>query len=437
MSTQTVPTDQINGVTQTSDYTLSVSLATGSGQLQDITPLIMKFNLYESLFSPCMTGEMEFGDGLDIITNFSLNGNEWVYVKLDKPSLNKPIQKAFRIYKISNRQTSTQSIQNYIIHFCSEELILSSQTYVRKSYNGSVDSMIKNILNDYLNASSKINNNNFIKPLGNYSFVISRMRPFEAINWLATRSFGSNENLYFFYETADGFNFSSFENLINTETYTSYFWGPNIKHDPSTNYQTILYFKIDNDFDILMGNKMGQFSSSLYNLDIVKRTYSKTTWNGNSYDESRLLNTYLPTDQTKNRIGKSLFDNPDAVAKYMITSDADSTTNPILPQNWLLQNYVKSAQLRGLKFTIVIPSDFQIRAGRIVTLNMPAGVPQDANSSERRDLYRTGSYLVTAVRHGITDQISSTTLELLSDSFNQPLPNPVDNSAPLQQLKGL
>ena len=93
-----------SGVNQTSDYTLSVSLVTGSGRIQEITSLVMHLNIYESLFSPVMTGNMQLSDALDIVTNFGLNGNEWIYILLDKPGLNMPIQKVFRIYKISNRK---------------------------------------------------------------------------------------------------------------------------------------------------------------------------------------------------------------------------------------------------------------------------------------------------------------------------------------------
>jgi len=435
MATTTDQT-QSNGLYQTSDYVLNVSIATGSGALQDLTPLILHFNLYENLFSPSMTGDMVFSDGLDVITKYSLNGNEWIYVTLDKPGLNKPIKKAFRIYKISNRQTMTQALQNYVIYFCSEELILSSQLYVRKAYNGTIDRMITNILADYMGADTKINKNIFYKPSGNYNFTISRMRPFEAISWLASRAYDANKNLYFFYETPDGYNFASYEDLLKIEPYGNYAYEVNVVADPSKNYKTVQYLKVDHDFDVLLGNKFGQFSSSLYALDIVKRTYELKTLKGDSFNSGRLLNSNLSTDSTKNRLNKSIFDMSDAYVKFHVLSDADSTVNPIKPQNWLLQDAMKGAQLRGLKLTINIPSDFEIRSGRTINLLLPLGNPQDSEAA-KNDSYRSARYLITAIRHGISGQLSSTTLELMSDSFNKALPNPVNNSAPLQQLKGL
>ena len=432
-------TSASQGVNQPSDFTLLVTIATGSGKLQDITSQVMHFNLYESLSSPVMTGDMEMSDALDVVTNFSINGNEWIYVLLDKPGLNKPIRKAFRIYKISNRKFSTTSAALYTIHFCSEELIISSQSYVKRAYAGTIDVMIKNILNDYLKASKKINDANFIKPNGNYSFSISRMRPFQAIEWLSSRAFGANQNLYFFYEDADGFNFTSFEQMIKNAPYATYVYQPNDTADAANNYKSISYLNVDRDFDVLMGVKSGQFASTLHTFDLVSRSFNEKKLQGDSYGKDRLLNNAISTDSTKNRLGNTIFESTDSHTKFVITSDSDPTINPVTPQNWLLQNIQKSAQMKGLRYTINVPSDFELRVGRVVTLHLPAGNPQNPNDAAgEQDKYRSGSnYLITSLRHGISGQVSSTTLELLSDSLNTSLPAAAENSPILQQIKAL
>jgi len=423
------------GLSQSTDYKFQCQIITGNGTLTDISDLVLHFNLYESIFSLCMTGTIIVSDSLDIITNLTLHGNEWVYISLDKPSLNRPIKKYFRIYKVSNRGAESQSIQKYIISFCSEELILSSQFYVRKTYKGlSIDSMVSDILLNLLKVpTSKINN--IRSTSGSYDLMIPRMRPLEAIVWLASRGYNTNENTFFFYESADGFNFTSYENMISQTPYTTFSWRPNVVGDPSQDIQSLRYAKNDVDFDILRGNRYGQFASSLLTFDLVNRTKKVYTSSGVNTPAKSLLNSNLPANLTTNRLNMTLFDATDSVVKFVPITDSDSTTNKFVPQNWMLQNQLKLAQLQTLKTTVVIASDFQIRAGMTLNLIRPKMQPQNKSDSEYLDKFRTAKYLVSAVNHGIIGDISSTTLELLSDSFADKIPGPASNAGALQQVK--
>lgn len=437
MSNNPDSTTSVNGLNQATDYHLKCVIITSDGSQHDVSNLILHFNLYESLSSPCMTGDITFGDALDFITNQSLHGNEYVYIYLDKPSLDNPIKKYFRIYKISNRGASTQSVQNYKLHFCSEELILSSQMYLRKSYKGmTIDTMLKDILGGVLKVSSaKINSKNFETPAGNYDFIIPRMQPLEAALWLTSRAYADNRNAYFFYENRDGFNFSSFENLIKADANKTYYWQPNATADPSDNINTIRFLNVDSDFDILKGNRFGQFATSLQTYDLVSRKFTLNTLKGTDLKSNRFLNPDLPENLSKNRLGKTLFDATDSMVKFMATTDSDPTTNGIKPQNWIMNNAMKMAQLERLKITIVIPGDFDVKSGSTVNLKLPMLTPQTSTSAEKIDKYRTAKYLVSAVHHGISGDISGTTLELLSDSFNEQVPISNDYTTASQKLK--
>jgi hypothetical protein len=434
MSDNPSATTTLTGLNQATDYHLKCVILTSDGTQHDVSNLILHLNLYEGLFSPCMTGDIALSDALDFITNQSLHGNEYVYVYLDKPSLDNPIEKYFRIYKISNRGAATQSVQNYKIHFCSEELILSSQMYVRKSYRGmTIDSMIKDLLSGVLKVSPSKISKNFESLSGNYDFIIPRMQPLEAALWLTSRAYGDNRNAFFFYENRDGFNFSSFENLIKSTSNKTYFWQPNVTRDPSDNINSIRFLNVDNDFDVLKGNRFGQFANSLQTYDLVSRKMTLTKLKGTDLPSNRLLNTALPENLSKNRLGNTLFDATDSMVKFMAISDSDPTVNGIKPQNWVMHNAMKMAQLERLKMTIVVPGDFTVKSGMTVNLKLPMLTPQ--NRGEKIDKYRTAKYLVSAVHHGISGDISGTTLELLSDSFSQKVPSSNDFSNSSQKLK--
>src|ERR1700674_4616492 len=139
---------QPTGMIASSDYKLTtLSIINSTGDRVDVKPILLSLDLYEDIFSPCMTGNMTLGDGADIISSYQLHGNEYVILSIDKPSLNKPIIKTFRIYKIANRRMDETALQNYTIHFCSEELLLSTQTLLSHSYKGTkISDMVLDIL---------------------------------------------------------------------------------------------------------------------------------------------------------------------------------------------------------------------------------------------------------------------------------------------------
>src|SRR5579872_7058022 len=146
---------QPSGLIATSDYKIdNLIIATSAGNSLDVRNIMLSLDLYEDIFAPTMTGQIVLGDGADIISNFGLHGNEYIIMKLDKPSLGQPITKVFRIFKISDRRIGDNGLQNYTIHFCSEELILSTQILISNAYKGmQISAIVNDILTNHLGVS--------------------------------------------------------------------------------------------------------------------------------------------------------------------------------------------------------------------------------------------------------------------------------------------
>lgn len=428
------------GVSSGSDYSIqSCFLIASDGSTADIANLIVNLNIYEDIFTPYMTGDATLGDSLDIISTFALHGNEYIYIQLDKPSLNLPIGKTFRIYKVSDRTFDSQSLQNYKIHFCSEELFLSTQKYMRKSYRGmSIDAMIKDILNKQLQVNSdKINNGIFTSTAANYDIIIPRMQPLQAALWLTTRAYNDSETLYFFFENRDGYNFTSYENLISKTPYTKYTRSPKVTPEPTENMNSINYIKFVTDHDVIKGNRYGEFSTSMLTFDMLSRKYTRTDFSGQNLKPTSIINKYLPANDSTNRFTQNLFQAPEAMQKFAHVVDSDPNRNPIKPESWLTKTALKLAQLNSLKVVINVPADFLLKVGMVVELDLPLMAPQTVNEAFQKDPYKSGKYLITSVHHGMTGQIASTTLELLSDSFSEEIPSSADVLGALQYTKKL
>jgi hypothetical protein len=422
-------TPQSTGLFASSDYNLtSITIVTSTGDSVDIKNIMIELNLYEDIFSPVMTGSVTVGDAGDIISSYKLHGNEWIAISVDKPSLGKPIKKIFRIYKIANRSFGTTALQNYVIYFCSEELILSTQNLISKSYKGlTIDTMVKDILNNKLKVSpDKMANGIFTPSQGSFDFIIPRMQPLEAIEWLVPRAYNNNQNLFLFFENRDGFNFTSYENLLSFNPYATYTRSVKITPEPDKNLTGYTFINVVEDFDIIKAIRNGTFCSSLNVLDLVNRSYNSFIFDSTQIPSSGLLNQSIPTNALQNRLGQSLYTAKESMLKFVASSDSDPTFNPANIKNWLPQTATRLGQINAFKAVISIPGDVLIKAGSIVNLVIPKMVVQD--STTPNDPMRTGKYLVSGLHHIFAQDIYTTVLELLSDSVAATLPTAAQGS---------
>jgi len=421
------------GLIASSDYKLNtLNIVTSDGKIVDIRGLIVELNLYEDIWSPVMTGSVVMGDALDLISSFKMHGNEFIQVNVDKPSLNKPINKTFRIYKISDRSLGSNGLQNYTIHFCSEELFLSTQSMISKSYKGlRIDQMISDLLLNKLRVSpSKINI--IEQTSGVFDIIIPRMSALEAISWLTPRSYGPAKNLYFFFENRDGFNFVSYETLLQQPTYQIYGFNIKLGQNPVYNSNTFNLIQVTQDFDMLKTMKSGAFSSTLATFDIVNRQFTAVNFNAKQLSNNAILNNFLPCNDFTNRFGYSVFQTDGNMLKFVISTDSDTTSNPANLKKWLPQTTSRLGMLNTFKIVGVVPGDILLKTGSVIGVVVPKMEIQDATTAN--DPMRTGRYLVSSVHHKFILDTAATIVELLSDTVSAQLAAPTNGSQTIKQV---
>lgn len=420
------------GLLTTYTYELKkLVLYTSGGDVIDIRRTFLEFDIYEDIFNPCSTASILLGDAQELLSNFRVHGNDFIEIEIDKPSLNQSIHKFYRIYKVSNRNMGT-SIQNYTMHLCSEEMILSQQMSISKSYKGmKITNIVKNILKDYLKVSdNKIGK--FSDSFGVYDTIIPKMNPLEAIQWLSTRAYSDKGSLYLFFENRDGFNFISYEDLLKVNPYSTYYKTVKLSDDPAKNLQTFTALTIPEDFDVVKASRYGSFSSSLKTLDLVTKSYDAFLFNSLQFKGKGILNKEVTMNGLQNRLKKTFYDSFDNMQKYVMVTDADPTNNPISPENWLAQTASRMGQLHLFKMVGVVPGDPVLKAGITINVEIQNVIPQEENASINK--VRTGRYLVSTVHHKFAADIYTTTMEMLSDSVNEYMPSPANSSSKIREI---
>ena len=428
-----------------------MSLITASGQEIDLKKMIIEFSYFEDIYSFAVSGSVSIRDGQGLIERWQITGGEFLDVDFGRvKGSDTNTSRTFRVYKLGDRKPiENLNSEIFTLHFCSEELLLSEQTKISKSYSNNgvgqeIHKTVKSILKDEL----KVKKDLYIENTrGIYNFVVPRIKPFEAISWLSTYARPESQDLagadMLFYENKDGFNFKSIRSLLKQTPYRTYNYQQN--NTDSTLEQkasSVLQYEFIKSYDALNEISSGTFANRLISVDPSTRSYKITDFDYNKYKTSSkpangsgLLNGYV------NRLGKTDNQSPESVVKVVIGNSEQykvgyikdkpgSVANDIFVENYIPNRTAQIALANYTLVKVVVPGDPNLKAGMTITFNIYS-LALDGDK-KRLDTRFSGKYLVNAVRHIIQSQgVYQTVMELAKESYETEL-SPINKTADLQ-----
>jgi len=440
------------GIFYPQDFSLEkLNFVTASGQRFQMKKTMIEMSYYEDIYSFCVSGSITIRDAQNFIEVLQLTGSEYIEINFGKikgaPNTDDQV---FHVYKIGKRTpTGNLNDEFYTIYFCSEELYLSEQLKISKSFKGiKISDMITNILTDVLKVNTKKINK--IEPTtGVYDFIVPRFKPLETISWISTYARpekGSGSDMLF-YENRYGFNFRSLQSIYKDNVYATYkYQQKNLSNDleqPEDKASTVLDYEFVKAYDILENTSSGVFANQLISLDPVTRKSSITNFDYSKYQKSNdSLNGTSVLNPAPNRLGITQNQAYNATTKVAIGNSGQAQL-PYIKQSAgsvagdiFIETYIpnRTAQISLANHTVLklmIPGDPGITAGVIINLDLMTTKP--TNSTRDKDKFYSGKYLVTAVRHVLSDGGSYITiLEIAKDSNKTNLDSVNTNSPNIQ-----
>lgn len=433
---------ETKGVNYPQDYSLNkLNFITVAKETFDLRKLVTEFCYYEDLYSFVTSGYVTLTDAQGFIELLQLTGSEYIEVDFGKTKeapdgVN--LIKTFRVYKISQRTPAeNQNAEFYRIHFVSDEMMLSEQTKITKSYTGiKISDNIYSILRDKLNVdSSRIET--IEETTGIYDFVVTNLKPLESISWMSNyarpKSTGFVGADMLFFETKNGFNFRSLQSMYGGEVYGTYkYQAKNVDNSMigmQGKVSTVLDYEIVKAFDMMNDISSGTFASKTISLDPLTRTKRITTFDYLNYLNSSDSLNKNPVPQVNNKFGKTQSESSDSVVKLVVSNSNQKDieyirTNDAVKRDIFIENFVpnRTAQLALANYTVlklVIPGDSGITVGR--TINFELSTLKPTTSSKDLDKFYSGKYLISAVRHvAISPNYFQTILEITKDSSSTP-----------------
>jgi hypothetical protein len=431
-------------------------IISSSGTALDFKYMVLELNYYEDIYSNEVSGNMLINDSVNYLNLLQFDGNERVVISLDNPSKNTPLERSFRLFKVSNRTQTKELNENYILHFCSEELMLSEQSRISKSYKKTeISNIVNSICVDYLKIPrDKL----FIEnTIGLRDIIIPGYKPFQALNWLCSLSLSietsSIGTTYLYYENKNGFNFSSLASLYKQPTYRTFMYDIKNLHKPddymlsddNKEVNSVISYKHINNFDTLANSNRGTFNNKLITFDPLRGSFGENDFNYSKFSkDSPSLNKYnFETDST-NRFDKTSQDTTSMVKFVMSTlgqsehpyiKNKNITINENKIENTIPFRVAQLALLNSNKMKLVIPGDVNMTVGLVIQFNLPTLSRKEFGEDEFDQFY-SGRYLVTGIRHIIQQESKFiTVVEICKDSIPNSMAPTDNNNQTLNFLK--
>jgi len=442
---------QQTGVIYAQDFTLkNLTLLSPAYGPFEITAVMVEMAYFEDIFSNVTTGRVVINDAQGFIEKLNLSGNEYLRMTFGKAGSKAfDVDKLFRVYKISARGlVSNMQTEAYALHFCSDEMVLSEQYKVSKSYKDmKISEIIADICGENYLDVPKNKNLAIEETEGVYSFIVPNFKPFEAINWLSTYARSKTEGVVgadmLFFENKDGYKFASLQTLFNQKIYRTYSYDPknvDTKSQPlQEKFYSVLTYEFVNTFDTLDAINSGVFANQLITIDPLLQKHSSVKFNYNDYFKtSKSLNKFPIINNAENRKGDAIYETPQAVVK-MATSNAGQKDVSYIgskpgsySKDIFIEEYVpnRTAQISLTnynKMKLVIGGDPSATVGSTINFNLLTMNP--TTKGKEPDKFYSGKYLITAVRHSISMSSFQTVLEIVKESVSNEYISPKMDSA--------
>lgn len=400
-----------------------IQITTTQGFYQDITNQVIGLQIFEDIFAPFTTGTLEIRDSLDLLNVFPFNGEEYVELKLNTPTLEKGnIDGKFYIYKMSNRVMLGDRATIYTLNFISVEALIDLNKKVSKTFSGKCSDIAKALLSDTahgLQPTKPI----VVEDTQNATKYISNFwSPIKNINNVVETSVNMNgSGSYLFFEDRYGFNFVSLESLYQKNNFQEFIYDSYVRdtttgtgsvRNVTEDYKRIRSINISTAYDYIERVQSGMYGSKLYTHDLTTKRFEGKLYNMlDNFANQKHLNEFpLASNRAVYRYNSMILFIPKFHQNFSNFGDSTNANS--------IQNRVSlMSQIDANKIEIVVPGRLDYTVGLKVLLKLYKVEPQSTEDTDTIDSMLSGNYIIAAINHYINKNMHECTIELVKESL--------------------
>jgi len=439
---------------EASQYQTLAIQSTDGEKTVDIRLGTISIDYYEDIFSPTVTAKIKvvntgdtIGDDLNkqsLYNGLPLRGGERIAMKIldrgvGKTGLDFATDPNNYLYvsSITDVISETQR-ESFTLHLVSREAITNETSRVVRKYptSLSISDSVKKILEDVLKTNN-FSDTSIEKSQNKYGFIGNLRKPFTVLVWLASKAVPvSSDDAtagFVFYQTQDGFNFRSIQNLIDdgvkkakenqvpvyvyTEINES-----QIEDNTRNNDFQITTYTTDRNQNLIEKLRLGTYASQRMFFNPL--TFNFTTPEQGLFQYSnygdKIGNLGDPIDlpplneasektlgQTPTRILSSVLDIGTMEKDVSVDKNADPSENQA-------QSIMRYNVLFTQTVSMTVPCNTNLRAGDTIKCEFPKISRTDG---QRPDPEQSGLYMIKELCHHFEPTRSFTSMLLVRDTF--------------------
>lgn len=400
-----------------------------NGVAFDVTKIIDTINIYEDIHSPFISGQLRLKDTRDLPQFMHRGGLDLLQISLKTKGVeNKDVNKIkgmFHIYRMGERELLKDRMQAYSFFFRQVEQLYDFQTQVSKSFQGTSDAIIGEILKKYYPTQTKKYNS---KPsTHSHKFIQNFWQPSKCIEYCCQLAMHNKDDAAFlFYENRNGFNFQSVQDLIKEEKpkLMQNFQDSDYQIDITTNqtainfgqasrnaeqdYKVVQAVRVNTLYDVIDSYSSGGLTTKMTQYDILKKTVAVNT-KTSSMDPHMNKFVLWPADISGQLEPKRFF-----VNKHYDVTNKNNSTNQSFIQGAISEKRI----LNSSKIEIDVFGRTDYTVGKVVQFdsNKKAKIDHSDKPEDITDYVYGGLYIVTAINHQFTRIGHYCTIELSRES---------------------
>ena len=402
----------------------------------DLRQGVQSVDYYEDVFSPTITAKILVSTTGSVIDNtgvylgLPLRGGERLSMKLQgntdsNPGLDFSGDNSLYVSGISNVIRDSKQ-ETFVLNLCSREAITNetSRVPIRFPTSSPISVSAEEIIKKYLVTNKEL----FIDKTSNkYGFIGNMKKPFTLLTWLASKGVPETTDGtagYFFYETQDGYCFKSVDSLIAQESSGVYTSVETVDRDRNQDFQILNHVTTRNN-NLLEKLRLGQFSTqrSYFNpltFDYTapdKGLFKLEDYAGKSKNLGRSFGMPPINEGSETTLGDIPSRLVTGIVDIGTLEDGVSYEENADPFKYQSQAIMRYNIMFTQTMTITVPSNTNLRAGKIIQCLFPATTTASENIQFDGEI--SGLYMIKELCHHFDAEGSYTSLKLIRDTFGQ------------------
>jgi uncharacterized protein YqkB len=390
-----------------------VALITSSGVNTNVLEHIVEIEINEDIDKHVMVGRIKMNEYLNLIEALPIIGEEFVtidYEVLGEEDSQRILD--FRVTHVKDISKPKDKQFAYELVIVSAEYYINNQLSIDVAATKKVEVMISDILTQYTNTNKKFRAE-ATRSVQHIVFPGMSLR--DAIKYCTFRAEGVSypDSLFKFWESASGFNFYSLGHMINrAPTLNINYLQQHLSSKGDVNLATFtaLSYQVLTKNDTASALVNGGYRNSLLAFDPMLKKYKYKELD--YFDDFDQLGNVDPL-KTNTSYFKQLVGQQGSIDYALISNlrskprekSIDDNVVDLYPEgysSYFLKRQMTRARFNDLVVNITMPITHFIEAGDKIVFNVPSD--SGAGDGSANDLYISGNYIVTGLKHVFTQE---------------------------------